>query len=79
LGTPGFYVPWARSALFASALATDFEDSDFHQTAYNVGLQVDFQLQVMHRLPMMLSFGYAVGFADGGRDEDEFMVSLKIL
>jgi len=79
LGTPGFYVPWARSALFASALSTDFEDSDFRQTAYNVGLQVDFQLQVMHRLPMMLSFGYAVGFADGGRDEDEFMVSLKIL
>ncbi len=25
-GTPGFYVPWARSALFATALSTDFED-----------------------------------------------------
>ncbi len=48
-------------------------------TVYNVGLQVDFKMQVMHRLPMMLSFGYAAGFADGDRDDDEFMVSLKIL
>ena len=30
--------------------------------AYNVGIQFDVQLQVMHRLPMMLSFGYARGF-----------------
>ena len=37
------------------------------------------RLHVMHRLPMMLSFGYAHGFADGGRDDDEFMISLKVL
>ena len=67
LGTPGFYVPWARSALFASALSTNFEDGDVRETVYNVGVQIDFQLHVMHRLPMMLSFGYAHGFADGGR------------
>jgi hypothetical protein len=79
LGTPGFYVPWMRSALFASALSTNFEDGDFRQTAYNTGLQIDFQLQVMHRLTMMLSIGYAHGFADTGPDDDEFMISLKIL
>jgi hypothetical protein len=33
----------------------------------------------MHRLPMMLSFGYAAGFAGGGRGENEFMLSLKVL
>lgn len=79
VGTPGFYLPWARSALFATALSTDFEDGDVRQTVYNVGLQIDFQLHVMHRLPMMLSVGYAHGFADGGQDDDELMISLKVL
>jgi hypothetical protein len=79
LGTPGFYVPWARSALFAAALSTNFEDGDVRQTVYDVGLQVDLQMQVMHRLPMMLSVGYAYGFAPGGQDDAEFMISLKIL
>jgi hypothetical protein len=79
LGSPGFYAPWARSALFATALSTNFEDGDVRQNAYNVGFQVDIQMQVMHRLTMMLSMGYAVGFADGDRDDEEFMISLKIL
>jgi len=46
---------------------------------YNVGAQVDFQLKVQQRLPMTLSFGYAVGFDDDGGSSGEFMVSLKIL
>jgi hypothetical protein len=79
LGTPGFYVPWARSALFAAALSTNLENGDVRQTVYDVGLQVDFQMHVMHGLPMMLSIGYARGFADGGQDDDEFMLSLKVL
>jgi hypothetical protein len=33
----------------------------------------------MHRLPMMLSFGYARGFRGDGAGEDEFMLSLKVL
>jgi hypothetical protein len=28
---------------------------------------------------MMLSVGYAYGFAPGGQDDAEFMISLKIL
>ena len=79
LGTPGFFVPWARTALFAAALSTNFEDGDVRQTVYDVGVQIDFRLDVMHGLPMMLSFGYAHGFADVGRDDDEFMVSFKVL
>ena len=79
LGTPGFFVPWARTALFAAALSTNFEDGDVRQTVYDVGVQVDFRLDVMHGLPMMLSFGYAHGFADVGRDDDEFMISFKVL
>jgi hypothetical protein len=79
LGSPGFYASWLRSAVFATALVTDPDSSDFRQDAYDVGLQLDLQLQVMHRLPMMLSFGYAKGFAGNGLGEDEFMVSLKVL
>jgi hypothetical protein len=79
LGTPGFYVPWARPALFATALATNFEDGSVRRMDYNVGLQIDFKMQVMHRQQMMLSLGYAHGFADAGTDDDEFMISLKIL
>ncbi|HET7032563.1 MAG TPA: hypothetical protein VFJ48_05520, partial [Casimicrobiaceae bacterium] len=79
LGTPGFYAPWLRSAIFATALSTNFEDGDVRQNAYNVGVQVDLQMKVMHRLSMVLSMGYAAGFADGDRDDDEFMISLKVL
>jgi hypothetical protein len=79
LGTPGFYSSWARSAIFATALVTEPQNGEFRQDAYDVGMQVDFQLQVMHRLTMMLSFGYARGFAGNGLGEDEFMVSLKVL
>ena len=42
-------------------------------------MQFDLQLQVLHRLPMMLSFGYAKGFEGDGQGEDEFMLSLKVL
>lgn len=78
LGTPAFYASWARTAVFGTALVLDPQDADYRQGAYDVGVQVDFQLQVLHRLPMMLSFGYAVGFGDP-QARGEFMASLKIL
>ena len=79
LGSPGFYVSWARPELFATALETDFNNSAFRQQAYNVGGQVDFQLHVMHRWPMMLSVGLARGFEGGGFGRTEFMLSLQVL
>jgi len=79
LGTPGFYVSWGRPAVFVTALVTDPQDGEFRSEAYNVGAQLDFQLHVLHRLPMMLSFGYAAGFEGDDKGKDEFMVSLKIL
>jgi len=33
----------------------------------------------VHRLPMTLSVGYAQGYVDGGKFDDEVLVSLKIL
>ena len=79
LGQPGLYASWLRPALFGTALVTNPDSAVERVDAYNLGLQLDLQLHVLHRLPMMLSFGYAHGF--GGREagEDEFMVSLKVL
>jgi hypothetical protein len=79
LGTPGFYGSWLRPAVFTTALVTDPDAAQERDDAYNVGMQFDLQLQVMHRLPMMLSFGYARGFGGDGAGEDEFMLSLKVL
>ena len=79
LGSPGFYVSWARPALFATALETDLNNAAFRQQAYDVGGQLDFQLQVMHRWPMMLSIGAAQGFDGGGFAKTEFMLSLQVL
>ena len=66
LGSPGFYVSWARPELFATAVESDFSSATFRQQAYDVGGQIDFQLNVMHRWPMMLSVGVAQGFGGGG-------------
>jgi len=79
LGSPGFYVSWARPELFVTALETDFNNAEFRQQAYDVGAQLDFQLHVMHRWPMMLSVGVARGFQGGGFGTTEFMLSLQVL
>jgi hypothetical protein len=79
LGSPGLYGSWIRPALFTSALVTNPDSSNFREDAYDVGVQLDLQLHVLHRLPMMLSVGYARGFEGGGSGEDEFMLSLKVL
>ena len=78
-GSPGFYASWLRPAVFASALVTDPGSDQYRAEAYNLGVQLDLQLQVMHRLPMMLSVGYAHGFEGNGLGQDEWMVSFKVL
>ena len=80
LGTPGFYVSWARPALFASALTTNLDYRSVRREVQNAGIQVDFEFTILTRLTMMLSAGYAKGFGDSIIDDDEeFMLSLKIL
>ena len=78
-GSPGFYVSWARPEVFVGALATDPDRRTLRRNAEDVGAQLDFQLQVMHRLPMMLSIGVARGFGGGGLGTNEFMLSLQVL
>ncbi len=78
-GSPGFYLSWARPELFVSALETDPDSGAVRRGAHDVGVQIDFQLHVMHRLPMMLSFGAARGYGGGGAGTSQFMLSLQVL
>lgn len=80
VGTPGFYLTWARPSVFASSLVTNLDDSLTRQEVTNAGIQVDFRFTILSRLDMTLSLGYAEGFgSDSILDDEEFMVSLKIL
>jgi hypothetical protein len=79
LGSPGFYASWARPEIFFSALETDPDSRQYRRGAREVGAQLDFQLQVLHREPMMLSVGAARGFGGGGLGTSGFMLSLQVL
>lgn len=76
-GTPRFFLSWARPAIFAMALSTNPDSGS--DEYYNIGTQVDFQFEVLYRMPMTLSFGYAHAERSGGSSDNEFMASLKIL
>ena len=78
-GTSTFYLSWARPALFASALVTNFNDDLLSNEAQSYGIQIDFQFTLMSRFKMMLSTGYAKGYGDNDFTDDEFMISLKIM
>jgi len=78
-GRPGFYLTWARPALFASGLLANLDDAGTRRTLGNVGAQLDFRLNMLSRLDLTLSLGYALAFEDGARPRNEYMVSLKLL
>jgi hypothetical protein len=79
LGTPGFFLSYLRPAVFTGVLLTDLGDSVYNETYNNLGLQLDLQFTVVHRLPMTLSLGFARGYVGGRKADDEIMLSLKIL
>ncbi len=79
VGSPGFFLSWARPALFAGVLSAKPADDSERRTVYDAGAQVDLSFTVLSRLDMTLSFGYAAGFEDGEKVDDEWMLSLKIL
>ena len=79
VGTPGFFLSWARPALFATALVTNSDTSALKQDVYNVGAQIDFRFTVLSRMDMTVSIGYAVADGKDIDQSNEFMLSLKIL
>ncbi len=78
-GTSKFYLSWARPALFAIGLATDLDDSIRKAEATSYGIQIDFQFTFMSRFEMTLSTGYAKAHGEDDLDDEEFMISLKIM
>jgi hypothetical protein len=78
-GTPSFYASWARTALFATVLATNLDEPGLRRTLGNAGGQIDLRFTLLSRLDMTLSAGYAVAFEDGSRLHHETMLSLKVL
>jgi hypothetical protein len=79
-GSPGFYLTWARTSVFAGSLVTNPDSGTLRSTSRNVGVQVDLELTILSKLPMMLSLGYAAAEKSGSdATSDEFMVSLKVL
>jgi len=70
---------FVRPTLFVSSLTTNLDDSALKVEAANIGAQIDFRFTVKSRYDMTLSFGYALGYLDSSRNDEEFMVSLKIL
>ncbi len=80
VGTPGFYLSWARTAVFVNALTSNFDDSAVRQDVQSAGIQIDFRFTILSRMNMTLSAGYAKGFGNSIiPDDEEFMLSLKIL
>ena len=79
VGIPSVFLSAARPALFAGALFSDVGNSRYSQDYYNLGFQVDLTFTIAHRFPMILSFGYARGYLDSKKYDNEWMISLKIL
>ncbi|MGH8167249.1 MAG: hypothetical protein ACREQ1_08420, partial [Woeseiaceae bacterium] len=78
VGTPGLFLSHIRPALFFGTLVADPGEA-FERTVTTAGMQLDLTFTLAHRLPMSFSVGYAAGYEHGDRQEDEWMVSLKIL
>jgi hypothetical protein len=79
LGWPGFYVTWARPALFTAGLVTNMDGNAPRRRLADVGGQVDLRFTMLSRLGMTFSVGWARAFERHRSAQSETMVSLKIL
>jgi hypothetical protein len=78
IGAPNLFLSSMRPALFAGVLEAEPSVGE-SRTLQTIGIQTDWNLTFAHRLPMVLSLGYAEGFEDGERRGSEVLVSLKIM
>ena len=77
VGVAGFYLGYIRPAVFVGTLWVD--DGTQRRRLHDAGVQLDFNFTVMDHLPMTISVGYAQGYEDGRRFDDEWLISLKVL
>jgi hypothetical protein len=78
IGTPSFYLSYARPAVFAGTMLTRDAAGKNHDYM-NVGGQLDLNFTVAVRLPMIFSVGAAAGLEDGRYQKTELLASLKIM
>ena len=78
VGTPAFYLSYIRPAVFAGGMATEAPDGSSHHYA-DLGAQLDLNMTIALRLPMILSVGAAGGWRDGHYRKTEWLASLKIM
>ena len=79
LGTPGFYASWIRPALFASALATNLDDSARRRKATSAGAQLDLKITAMSSIDLTVSVGAGVVVEPGRDARRVIMASLTLL
>ena len=76
------YPTWIQCSLFGTGLST-WNPHASHKMYYSTGVQLTTELVFMNYLKTTLSFGFAHLFAPegfaGGRHDNEFMISLKLL
>ena len=79
-GSPGFYLTWARPALFVAGLILNPDQGgDLQQELGSLGAQIDFRFTLLSNMDLTLSLGWATAVQEGFGPRDEFMISLKIL
>ncbi|HEY1881123.1 MAG TPA: hypothetical protein VGG68_14445 [Caulobacteraceae bacterium] len=78
VGESRLYLSSARTAFFAGAMVVD-PPTGPQRTLESIGGQIDFNLTVALRLPMVLSVGYAAGLESGQKTGSEGLISLKIM
>jgi hypothetical protein len=78
VGVDALFLSSMRPAIFAGAMETESANGE-RRSLQTIGFQTDWNFTVAHRLPMVLSLGYAEGFEDGERQGSEVLISLKIM
>jgi hypothetical protein len=79
VGTPAFFLSYARPALFGGAMLLRSPEKRGYRL-YDVGAQIDLGFTIAMRLPMVFSVGVAHGFGDKDIDgRTEWLASLKIM
>ncbi|HEY6907320.1 MAG TPA: hypothetical protein VI230_07600, partial [Ignavibacteriaceae bacterium] len=79
IGFTSFFLNYARTSLFSTALITNIDNKDYRRSLLDAGTQVDFSFILLYHLKMTFSIGYAAAFERNMRLSDEWMFSLKIL
>ncbi len=79
IGFTSFFLNYARTSLFSTAIATNVDLKDSRRTLFDFGTQVDFRFILLYHLKMTFSIGYAAAIEQHRNLSDEWMFSLKIL